>query len=422
MKILPHDHGRPWLALVAGLAIFFSTGCNKFLDVTNTRYLETSGIDPEKDAQVLTQSVYQQFVSDEGNFAVYSAWYTGSAWVGDTYPTRNDFGRRDIPDNNTHINAFWGNLADNIQFARSTITAIESAGNTIGLARSYFAAGYSILFQADMFCEGTIAESTLVPRGPMTTNQLLDSAITSLKKAQDVANAVGGSDGSAIAMAAQVGIARAYLQSGQAAAASAAAAQVPADFVYSLWHLDDPSNRALGNGVYNFTEARVSLVVPPALRAIADAGDPRIAYKDMGRPAQDGVLEFYAQQKYLGWGVAERLASGLEARYIKAEADGDAAEILSLVNERRAVGGEAPLTTNDMTALMTELMRQKTLDFWLENTIRMEDFRRVPQYMSYVVPVGNDTYYKPELGPVKNESCWPVPQSEKRNNPNFGGA
>ena len=93
--------------------------------------------------------------------------------------------------------------------------------------------------------------------------------------------------------------------------------------------------------------------------------------------------------------------------------------MLAFINERRAVGnqGDMPPTT-DMTALMTELMEQKTRDFWLEAR-RMADFRRNPQYMSYIIPAGTDTYYKPELGVVKGETCWPVPRNEYDNNPNF---
>ncbi len=152
---------------------------------------------------------------------------------------------------------------------------------------------------------------------------------------------------------------------------------------------------------------------------MADAGDPRIAYVDMGRVAQDGVLNFDRQDKFKGWGDSERFASGLEAQYIKVEADQNPAAMLAFINERRAVGnqGDMPPTT-DMDALMTELMEQKTRDFWLEGR-RMADFRRNPQYMSYIIPAGTDTYYKPELGVVKGETCWPVPRNEYDNNPNF---
>ncbi len=414
------------LALAVSLAVSAS-GCDRFLDITNPNNLEANKIDPEKDARLLGQSVWQQWISDFRYTAVHTAWFTASAWVGDTYPTRNDYGRRDIPWT-TDDGGYWNNFGDNLYFSRTTINAIKDAGNTLDLARAYFVSGEVIRLMAETFCAGTIADQSVSPpepRGPMTTVELLDSAIVDLQQAKTVAAGVTGEDADAaaeLAMAAQVHIARAHLQAGRLSEASAAAAVVPDDFEFSLWHLDDSSNRGLGNGIWNYSEARISLVVPPVFRAMADAGDPRIAYVDMGRVAQDGVLEFYRQDKYKGWGDGERYASGLEARYIKAEADQNPAAILALINERRAVGNQEPFaTTTDMTALMTELMEQKTRDFWLEGSQRMADFRRVPQYMSYIIPPGEDTYYKPELGVVRDQTCFPVQRGECDNNPYFEG-
>lgn len=421
-------------ALGMGLAVFIAvsaTGCDSFLDVMNENSLEADAIDPENDARLLGQSVWQKFTSDWGDtnesFPVYIAWYTASAWVGDTYPTRNDFGRRDIPWNNGHINTMWSDIHENISFARITIASIEAAGNTLDLARAWFVSGFEILIQAECYCVGTIADHGVdpaEPQGPQTSGELLDAAIADLQQAKTVAQGVSGSDAAAaadLAMAAQVQIARAHLQAGRRSEASAAAAQVPADFVFELWHMDDSSNRSLGNSVWGFSEARISLVTPPVFRAMAEAGDPRIAYVDMERVAQDGVLNFYRQDKYKGWADNERFSSGLEARYIKTEADQNAGEMLAFINERRAYGNQDPFpATSDMAVLMTELMEQKTRDFWLEGK-RMGDFRRVPQYMSYIIPVGETTYYKPELGVVKDETCWPVPRNECDRNPHFEG-
>lgn len=415
---------RRFLGTALAVAVAFTTtGCDAFLDVTNPNSLEAEGIDPERDANLLGTSVYQSFISDMTDIAVYVAWFTHSAWVGDTFPTRNDVGRREIPFNNGTYDNYWQDRHDNIQFARSTINAIEDAGPTLDLARAWFVSGWEILYMAELFCEGTIAENTLTPRGPMSVNQLLDSAIVAFEGAQSVANQVTGSnaaEASDLATAAQVGIARAHLQAGRAGQAASAAASVPDDFLFEVWHLDDASNRALGNGVWSFSDARISLVVPPIFREIHDAGDPRVPYVDMGRVAQDGILQFYRQDKYQGYGDDQRLASGLEARYIELEASGDAGQILAFVNERRAVGGLGPMDAGvSMDELMTELLRQKTLDFWLEDTKRMADFRRVPQWVSYVIPAG-DPYYKPDTYPeVGSQTCWPVPNDEINNNPNF---
>jgi len=408
---------RSLVVALAGACIV-SAACNDFLDVKNPNNLESDAIDEERDRGLLSQSAYQTFVAQYGNVAVYSAWFTNEARVGDTFPTRNDFGKRDIPPNGD-IQGIWNSLHNAIQFAEHTIADIEPAGNNIDLARTYFASGYGILLQGELWCEGTIAGPDLEPRGPMTSAQLMDSAITRLTKANDVAKSLTGTEASSIATAALVGIARAHLNAGRKAQASQFAAQVPASFTYNLLHLDDPSNRGrLGNTIWSFSEARISLVTGPEYRAMADAGDKRIAYTDMKRVAQDGQLNFFRQAKITGWGTADRLASGLEAQYIKIEADADPAAMFDFINTRRAAGNQTPIAaTTDVAVLMKELMEQKARDFWLENK-RIGDLRRNPTSVPYIIPPGNN-YYKPELGLVLDQVCWPVAQSERDNNPNF---
>ncbi len=404
------------VALAAAVAV--TSGCDDFLDVTNPNNLEAEAIDEERDRTVLSQSAWQSFVSRYGETMVYVAWFTGEGRVGDTFPTRNEVGRRDIPEDNTHTTGIWNGLHNSLQFAQETARRIEPAGNSLDLARAYFTAGYSLLLTGELFCEGTVAQDWVTPRGPMTSAQVLDTAITRLTKANEIAKGLTGTEASSITTASLVGIARAHLQNGRKAQASTFAAQVPANFVFNLLHMDDPSNRGLGNTFWSYSEARISLVVPPEYMAMVAAGDTRIAFVDMKRPAQDGVLNFDRQNKYKGWGSEERLASGLEAQYIKIEADGNAAAMLTFINARRAVGAQAPIaTTTDMTVLMRELMEQKSRDFWLEGK-RIGDLRRNPASVPYVLPPG-DTYYKSSVGLVSTQTCWPLPLSEKLNNPQF---
>src|SRR5512145_2254004 len=82
----------------AALGLIFVTGaCDSFLDVKNPSSLEAENVDAERDAVILSRSAYQAFVAQYGTLAVYSAWFSNEARVGDTFPTRNEFGRRDIP-------------------------------------------------------------------------------------------------------------------------------------------------------------------------------------------------------------------------------------------------------------------------------------------------------------------------------------
>jgi hypothetical protein len=440
------------VALAVGVTTL-SAACDSFLDVPNTGNLEAEAIDLERDASILSRSAYQSFVAGTGNRLVYIAWFTNEARVGDTFPTRNDFGKRDVPLDSDQ-GGLWNTLHNVISFAENTAEDTKALGNTVDVERAYLASGFSILLMGEAFCEGTLGaldadrrnNTALIARGPMPSKALMDSAITRLQKAVDVGKALpSNTEAQSMMNASLVGIARAHLFAGRKAQASTVAAQVPASFTYNLLHLDDPSNRGrLGNGVWSFSESRISLVTGDEFRDIANCGqympgatrnlvggdsnlcrkgsataDPRIAYVDMGRVAQDGQLRFYRQDKIKGWGDADRLASGLEAQYIKVEADGNAADMLAFVNARRVVGKQAPIAaTTDMNVLLKELMEQKARDFWLEGK-RIGDLRRLGSgVVPYIIPSGNN-YYKPELGPVGTQDCWPVPGSEVRNNPNW---
>lgn len=402
-------------------AVLSTAACDDFLEVKNPNNLEAEAVDPERDARMLALSAYQSMVSDWGNVVVYGAWFTNEARVGDTFPTRNVFGMRDVPDTNSHISGdLWNDQHENMQFARTTIASIEAAGNTIDLARAYFTAGHSMLTVGLYFCDGTIAQDWRTPRGLITSTQMLDSAIVYLGKAGEIARGLNTTDATAIANATNVLIARAELQQGDKAAAVAAASQVPASFSFNFPHLDDPNNRGrLGNGIWSFSESRISLVVGDEWRAMVAAGDPRIAFTDMKRPAQDGELNFFRQAKITGWGSPDRIASGLEARYIIEEANMNPASMLTFINERRAVGKQTALVgITDPQVLLRELMEQKSRDFWLEG-LRMPDFRRLGHVVPYVLEAGSKYYKDVQGGTVGDDTCWPIPVSERRNNPNI---
>lgn len=397
--------------------------CDDFLEVDNPNSLEAEAVDPERDARLLSLSAYQSMVEDHGPLIVYSAWFTNEARVGDTFPSRNEFGRRDVPNTNTHIAGdLWNDQHQNLQFARTTIRSIEAAGNNIDLARAWFTAGQSLLNIGLHFCEGTVAQDWLTPRGPIPSSQVLDSAITHLQKANDIARGLNTTEGTNMANAAMVGIARAHLQNGrkdQAAAAAQVALASNPNFTFVFPHFDDANNRnRLGNRIWSFSESRISLVVGPEWRAMAAAGDPRISFVDMKRPAQDGVLNFDRQNKITGWASADRVASALEARYIihETQVNTNPTAVLAFINERRAVGKQAPITSTDPQVLLRELMEQKSRDFWLEGK-RMADFRRLGHVVPYVLETGPNYYKDVQGGVVGDQTCWPVPQSEINNNP-----
>jgi hypothetical protein len=404
------------VTLAALLALM---GCgDSFFEVSDPDVLEATNIDPEADGPTLARSAFQNLADAYGDHIVYTAWWSHEARVGDTFPTRNEFGRRFLDDTNGTLNGVWTNYALAATTGELVVGTLQGTGG-IALAIGAFTEGYALIFMAEAFCEGTVASDPEEPGPKLSTNQMLDLAIERLQLARTEGAASGTDEGSALATAALVGIARAHLQAGRDSEAAAAAAQVPADFVFEFKYVDDPANRGrVGNNVWTFTTARQSLVVPPEYIAISDAGDPRISYDDTGGLAQDSELQFIRQQKFLGYGSPIRLASGLEARYITAEATGSMADQLALINERRAANGIPAFDSSDPTEVFAELMMQRALDFWLEGK-KMGDYRRNGHAAPFVLP-DNSTYYKPGVGTVGSQQCWPVPDAEKRTNPNFG--
>jgi hypothetical protein len=375
---------------------------------------------------------------------ILGAWFTNHARVGDTFPTRNAVGQRNIPEENGETNGVWNNIQTNIQFARTTAASLAPAGNTLDLARAWWVSGMSIEQMAEYFCEGTIAKSATEWRPKMTTNALLDSAIADLTQAQTIINALTGlstaqqAEANNLKNSAQVVIARAKLQKGDKAGAITAAQAVPAGFSYSILHIDNSSQRSLGNQVWSFSEARISIVTGPEFKTIAtgktDAAaqigqttvtgsgtpDPRVKYDSTGRIAQDGELQFFRQGKFTGYDSNMRFASKLEADYIEQEAAENTATMLTFINARRTAGNQPVYSgATDLNSLKAELMLQKSIDFWLEGH-EMRDFRRNPTIYPFVLkttPTGAaSTYYKPSLGPVGTDTCWPVARTEKERN------
>ena len=394
------------------VAAVMATACDDFVTVSNPNIVEGGGIDPVTDGPLIAWSAFQDFAASYGVIALNTGFFTTEAYTGDSSQGRSELGRRELDPANV---GGWAELSRGLASSENAIDVLSQAPNAasnVHHARVNLSAGYAYLLMAETFCEGTARGG---PR--LSTTEMLDLAIERLTTARTVGTAEGSTAGIAIANAAAVGLGRAHLQAGRNAQALQAVQGVPANFEFLLYTADDPAQRArLGNNFWQATVDRAALVVPPAYRERADAGDTRVRYVDTGVRAYDGFLQMYAQRKYASWAAPYRLASGLLARYIAIEAAGDAAAMLAFTNERRAANGlPAIALTGD--ALLSEFLWQKSLDFWLEG-VRMGDFRRHGAKVPNVIPTGAD-FYKPASGPVGNDVCIPLPLTETTTNPHF---
>jgi hypothetical protein len=418
-------------AVVAGALIL--GGCTDWLSVRNPSVIDESVLDPVAEANLLAKSAQQNFASAYGHLIVYSSWFTGETDVSETFPTRNEFGRRSIAIQNGSLDVdVWFPLSLAVVSSNKVLrAALPDTAANVHYARVNMVLGFSFLFMAEQFCQGT------VEAGPaLTTQNMLDSAVAHFTTAIPQGRGAGG-EGISLANASWVGIARAELQAGNLVAAAAAADSVPAAFNFNLNFVDDLAQRfRLANRMWFYVRDRGSIAVPPIWRVGAQRGpdtvqnaEPRLPWK---LPATSGATAYspqdaaystdrgipYAiQQKYPDYNVPVRLASKLEADYIKAEAQGTVAQ-QSLIAARRLANGQPVYSgLTDSSSVLTEFFTQRGFEFYLEGK-RLGDFRRHPANI-IGVPVPGNAYWKPGFAPIGANVCYPLPISETDNNPNF---
>ena len=412
---------------VAAAALLLG-GCTDWLSVDNPGVIDQGALNPVADAPTLARSAQQNFASAYGHLIVYSSWFTGETDVSETFPTRNEFGRRSVSVLNGSLDVdVWFPLS--LSVASSYIVlqiALPDTTSNLAYARANVVLGWSYLFMAEQFCQGTVLSGP-----PLTTQNMLDSAIAHFTAGKSQGQGAG-SDGPALANTARVGLARANLQAGNLTQASAWADSVPAGFNYNFSYVDDLSQRfRLANRMWFYVRDRGSIAVAPTWRIgpqlgpnVVQNADPRVPWTvttvyapQDANYATDRGVPYGIQQKYPDYSTPVRLASKLEADYIKAEAQGTAAQLAQITARRSANGQPAYGGATDSNSVLTEFFTQRGLDFYLEGK-RLGDFRRHPANI-IGMPVPAATYWKPGFAPVGNNTCYPLPITETDNNPNF---
>ena len=386
------------------------------LDVSNPGIIDASTFDPVADARTLSMSAQQNFYQVYADIINSTALYSGEVWTGAVRQESNDIGRRAIVDTNIDLNgSFWSPLQLVLATNDEVVEVLRGTSDfdsNLNVARSSMWAGFALQLMGEIFCQGVIDVGP-----PLTPAETLDSAIIRFERAIDIAAVLDGAEAAKIADASRVGLARARLQKGENTEAAQIASTVDEAFVANAIYVDDPQSRTrTGNDVFA-ASAGTSQIVAGDYRGL---DDPRVPFVDAGMNAQDGRNPLFRQQKYTAFSDPIRVASGLEARYIVAEAElkgGDAAAALALIAERRAVGGQDEFGESGQDAVLAELMSQRARDFWLEAK-HLGDYLRNPS-ATPLVPEAGTPFYKPEQGEFGPLTCLEVPFVEKANNPNF---
>jgi len=311
--------------------------------------------------------------------------------------------------------------------------------------------GYSELYLAETFCSGvplSIVDNSgqFIPSAGLTTAAVVDSAIAAFDKAIAMASANGNSTDLNLA---RVGKARALSFKGDYAQAATVAATVPTSFAYFVEY--DAGAQESYNVVEQIgnEEERWGGVDKEGVNGLdyLSSHDPRTPWgsKCVGGPcvlygndgnAFDGGITgpHFSQLKYSTRGSDVMIASGMEARYIQAEAAmkaGNAASALDFVNQARAANNAflpaaTPLGALTMAefgattqAQTLRLFRERAFSLWL-TAHRTGDLRRMQKYFGFAAdqiwPIGVDKRGEA----YGNDVSLTIPQSE-RNNPLYTG-
>jgi starch-binding outer membrane protein, SusD/RagB family len=419
-------------ALAAGALILVA--CSDWLSVNTPNVIDDALIDPVRDAGILARSAEQNFAAAYGHLIVYSSWFVGETDVSETFPTRNEFGRRSVVIQNGSLDTdVWFPLSQTVALASKVMEApLADTTANLNYTRAGLYLAWSYLFMAEQFCEGTTRGGP-----PLTTAAMLDSARQHFTLAIARGLAAAG-EGTTLANSGRVGLARTELQAGNLAAAIAAASAVPANFVHNIDFMDDLSSRfRVANRMFFYVRDRGSIAVAPIWRvgpqlpaAQVQDTEPRLPWRVTAATgdfapqdafySSDRGVPYAIQMKYPAYNTPVRLASKLEADYIGAEASGTA-EQLALIDARRLANAQPVFSDtvkrNNPDSVLTEFFTQKGFEFYLEGK-RLGDFRRHPANI-IGVPVPGATYWKPGFAPVGNQICYPLPITETDNNPNF---
>ena len=347
----------------------------------------------------------------------------------ESFPTRLEVDTRNIE----IVNGTMDGIYRGLQRARATGDRAAAAFARLDATNPWHAevismSGFAQILLGENYCSGvpfsrlSIAGETEFGE-PQTTTQIFTSALARF----DAALAVLGTQSSATAAVqrnlASVGKGRALLNLNRPADAKAAVANVLTTFAYELQHSENSQRQFNGTFIGVNANRRFGTTTREGTNGLpyrADS-DPRVAVDVTAVTLGiDSATRLYAQLKYGNRSANVRLADGVEARLIEAEADlraGNAAWLTTLNTLRTGVGLAALAAGANQAANVDILFKERAYWMWLTSH-RLGDLRRlVRQYQrgaETVFPTG--AFFKGgTYGPDVN---FPIPFDEI-NNPKF---
>lgn len=381
---------RRALALAAVFGIAGTLGACDALKVTNPARINEPDLDDPNYIKSMVNATVSDFQQALGPLAYSGAIFTDEAVTGHNFTQWEEIDLRVMKPENTQLNSEVylpiqraRHAGDDMAERLKALVDKPEASLEVATARAYGGQSYTLL--GEYFCRAPVK----VGEDAISSEELFAIAVSRFEEAIKVgaaSKAAGAkaADADRIVNFARVGAARAALNLGKKAEAIAFARDVPADFVFWAKYYTDPSE--VRNYFYDqITGSNHNIGVDVKFRGLNDKRVRHWATSRTGHNQKTLLWTPYQSSSYSDWTpdtnkaftreASIRVASGLEARHIIAEAGGMSdAELLAFINERRTVGGQ-PTLTELPADKMAELRDQRRRDFFLDGH-RLGDLRR----------------------------------------------
>jgi len=432
MKTLQH------IGLALAVALYIPLGaCNDLVEVDNPNVIDPGNLSDANGATALRAGAIGDFAfavdgdggATEGQTLV-SGLLSDEYRNSDTFGTRQEVDQRAIQPANTTLTGVFrlihrARLAAE-RAARALATTAQDSLSDPRIAEMWNLAGFTYVIVGENYCSGVPFPGegeTSAP--PVATAEIFNQAIVRFDRA--IANF--GGDNTRL-WTALVGKARALLDLNQPAAAAVLLGPVPDNFKYVIEHSSASTREQNGTYEFNTVAKRWSMSDVEGGNGLPflSANDPRVPYTSHATDATipqfgfDAVTPFFVLLKYKALSDPTRLADGVEARLIEAEAAlsaGDATTWLAKLNAlRTTVPGLAPLA-DPGTQVARENLTFSERAFWLYATgHRLGDLRRLVRNYGR----GSETVFPtgtfPKGGVFGTDVNLPVPTDEQ-NNPSY---
>jgi len=420
-------------AIVAGA--LGGGACRNALDVNNPQLIPEGNLNDPQLVNVLTNTSIAALQTSFSEFVWYSAIITDEA-----LNATNDYRSGEL--SQRIVELAQGNAGPYNQLARYRATAdsvssriktlVPNPSTDLRLARALTYAGYGYVFMAEFLCTAPINGGPLITDDSLETLALnrFNQAITIAAAGRSASPVVADS----ILNFARVGAARASLNLGKRTEAIAFASAVDTSFVVQADYLNS-ANTNLQNSLWTRANGQNKQIgVHPLMQNLKD---PRVRYVTkavLGHNQLTLLNVPYSPRTFSTFAYIDsipiaqnskiEIASGLEARYIIAEASlgggsggWSTAQVTSFVNARRAYGKELALgATDDLAAALRDERRR---DLYL-GAHRLGDLRRYKaQAVGDFFPSG--THPNKEWGLYGSATCYIITQDEISVNPNVAG-